>query len=120
MEPDYTREQLLERWQAKAGCIYSQRKARRYWRKLKPHLTEGQRRRLHTAWAHHRNGEGRGEIDEVCGQVRREWGPSISVEDALRTLPEIGQAARAKAAAIADRRVFREIMGKLRVDNPDQ
>jgi hypothetical protein len=56
-------------FQAKAGCAHSQQRARRLWAEIKPYLTEDEQRWIGVAWGHHLIGEGRGELDEVCGEV---------------------------------------------------
>ena len=69
-----TRDQLLDRFQANAGCMHSQAEANSAWLRLRVHLTEDQRGHVVTAWGHHRDvGEGREELDIVCDEIRRVW-----------------------------------------------
>jgi hypothetical protein len=65
----------LKLFQAKAGCIYSQSQAMIYWIRLKPYLTEEQKRDLSIAWNHHVIcGEGRQELDIVCNEIIKRCG----------------------------------------------
>lgn len=69
-----TRDDLLTRWQAKAGCMHTQEEAQRRWRDLLPLLTEKQRGMLGSAWGHHVDVRlGRDEIDWACKRLREEW-----------------------------------------------
>jgi len=69
-----SRDELLDIFQAKAGCMHSQHKANAAWRLLRKHLTEKQLGELITAWGHHRDvGLGRAELDEACDEVRKAW-----------------------------------------------
>lgn len=74
LDESMSREELLDTFQAKAGCMHSQHKANSAWRLLRNHLTKKQLGELITAWGHHRDvGLGRRELDEACDDVRREW-----------------------------------------------
>jgi hypothetical protein len=67
--------ELLDRFQAKAGCMHTQAEADRIWPRLKPFLSKCQESALITAWGHHRDCRlGRRELDVVCADIRREWG----------------------------------------------
>lgn len=65
---------LLKQFQAKAGCIHSQRRAESLMAKLSVFLTWEEKTRIGIAWSHHRDcGEGRGELDAVCNDIARSW-----------------------------------------------
>jgi hypothetical protein len=74
MTTDVVRMPLLDRFQAKAGCMYTQEQAHRLWQQLKGHLTTKQADQLLIAWGHHRDvGEGREELDTMCKEIRKAW-----------------------------------------------
>ena len=64
---------LLLVFQAKSGCAHTQPESQRRWRRLLPYLTGDERSRLQIARSHHRIGETRRELDQVCGEIRKEW-----------------------------------------------
>jgi len=69
-----SRAEILDRFQAKAGCMHTQVVAFAAWRRLKKHLTREQRNALLLAWSHHVDiGEGRGALDHECAAVRKSW-----------------------------------------------
>ncbi len=68
-----SRTQLLDAFQAKAGCSHTQRKAESLWELLWPKLTEAERTKLQTAWGHATLEEGRAELDKVCAELRAAW-----------------------------------------------
>lgn len=69
-----TKEQLLNRFQSKAGCMHTQDEAERCWMRLCSYLTEEQRTALFQGWNHHEMcREGRRELDEVCNEIRLSW-----------------------------------------------
>lgn len=71
---ELVREPLLDRFQAKAGCVHTQEAAHRLWRRLQEHLTPKQADQLLVAWGHHANvGEGCGELGTVCWEIRKAW-----------------------------------------------
>ena len=71
---DLSREQLLDRFQAKAGCMHTQDEAMSVWKRLKWHLTERQVSMLSDDWGHHVDvHHGRAGIDVVCGEIRKAW-----------------------------------------------
>ena len=79
-----SREQLLDRLQAKAGCMHTQEEADSLWTRLIVHLTAKQRSQLSTAWGHHMDvREGREELDIVCGEIRKSW-RGVEVAPCLR------------------------------------
>lgn len=68
------RMQLLQRFQAKAGCMYTQETAERLWEELKPYLLPKQIDDVSDAWIHYRDVRlGRNRIDAVCNEIRRDW-----------------------------------------------
>jgi hypothetical protein len=69
-----TKEQLLNVFQAKAGCMHTQGEANSAFLRLREYLTLDQRATLASAWGHHRDvGEGREELDDVCNELRLKW-----------------------------------------------
>lgn len=76
---DLSRQELLDLFQSKAGCMHSQHKANSAWRMLRNHLTSKQVGKVITAWGHHRDvGLERTELDDVCDEIRRQWQESLS------------------------------------------
>jgi hypothetical protein len=68
------RQEILEKFCAKARCMHTQHAALRYWQDLKPHLTLEQRSKLNTAWGHHADvGEGPEELDNLKAKILAEW-----------------------------------------------
>jgi hypothetical protein len=65
---------LLDRFQAKAGCMHTQEEATRVWKELKPRLHQYEMGQLAVAWGHHVDVKlGRGELDETCDEIRECW-----------------------------------------------
>jgi len=70
----FTKEQLLNRFQAKAGCVHTQDQAARCWSYLQRYLTDDERTKLFQGWNHHEMcREGRGELDGACNELRLKW-----------------------------------------------
>jgi hypothetical protein len=71
--------ELLEQFQAKAGCIHTQSKTISLWMKLGPHLEgyfDGKisyGHWLNVAWSHFEIGEGREELDYYCNKLKKLW-----------------------------------------------
>lgn len=66
--------ELLRQFQAKAGCMHSQRRAESIMVKLSAFLTYEEKERVGIAWSHHRDcREGRAELDAVCEDIARSW-----------------------------------------------
>jgi hypothetical protein len=69
-----SREQLLDRFQAKAGCMHTQDEAGSVWKRLSLLLDQRQADMLYDGWSHHRDvREGRGDLDEGCSEIRKAW-----------------------------------------------
>lgn len=61
---------LLKQFVSKAGCIYTQVKANKLWRELRPMLTDDEAKRLYLEWHHHVfQGEGREALDWECREI---------------------------------------------------
>jgi hypothetical protein len=69
-----SKDELLDRFHAKAGCYHTQREARSVWRYLSPQLTREQQAKLLVAWGHAAgiSNTDRSELDGVCQAIR--WG----------------------------------------------
>jgi hypothetical protein len=64
---------LLNRFNAKARCMYTQAQAERLWRELKPDLSEADQFKLSIAWSHFTMGESARELDGLCKEIRERW-----------------------------------------------
>lgn len=70
-----SRVELLDRFQAKARCAYTQEQAMSLWLRLRTHLTEKQATAISVGWGHIKDcGESPAEMDAACQQVRSDWG----------------------------------------------
>ena len=60
----------LKTFQAKAGCIYTQRKANSIWNEIKDYLEGKEYDKIMIAWSHYLDcGEGRKELDKVVNDI---------------------------------------------------
>jgi hypothetical protein len=83
-----SREQLLDRFQATAGCMHTQCEAQSVMLRLRFYITERQYGFLGTAWSHHCDvGLGREELDAVCEEIRQGKDGSLWPEGMERPWP---------------------------------
>lgn len=61
----------LEHFQAKAGCMHTQRQANQLWEKIRPLLHADEVGDIRVAWNHHLIGEGRAGLDKVIDKIKK-------------------------------------------------